>query len=265
MACVIAATEPSKFLGTLKEGIEQREREVSLELVESTIESIKISEVHAEGPIDTCHEDYTGLVAWPVTRVFCSYICANEAVQERIRDKAVVEVGSGTGLLGLVAAHVGARKTVLTDLPKILPLTHRNVSLNDDTIISKVVVEACPWGDSDAAAKVAELAGGRVDTILASEVFYGYRKEVTVDLVRTLGFIAHAGRKEEDEPLRLLVASQSCWGWMTSNNRVKDALRDAGWTLETTTSLLDWDMMMDDAAVYGRQVDCFRAPAHGSA
>lgn len=63
----------------------------------------------------------------------------------------VLELGSGTGLCGILAAKLGARELVLTDLPELLPLLTRNAELNGVSDVTSVVAldwrnEALPIG-----------------------------------------------------------------------------------------------------------------------
>lgn len=63
----------------------------------------------------------------------------------------VLELGSGTGLLGLAAACIWKASVVLTDLPTIIPNLAHNVSLNQEVVESHGGrAEAAPltWGGS---------------------------------------------------------------------------------------------------------------------
>lgn len=52
-----------------------------------------------------------------------------------VRGKSVLDLGSGTGLLGIAAAKLGARQVVATDLsPEAVECTRRNASRNSATI-----------------------------------------------------------------------------------------------------------------------------------
>lgn len=47
-----------------------------------------------------------------------------------VRDKDVLELGSGTGAVGILAAKLGCRSVTLTDIKSILPVLENNVALN---------------------------------------------------------------------------------------------------------------------------------------
>ncbi|EJD53919.1 hypothetical protein AURDEDRAFT_110616 [Auricularia subglabra TFB-10046 SS5] len=68
-----------------------------------------------------------GGIAWPAGEVLSRYLVARKA--DQLRDRRVVELGSGTGLVGLVAGLLGARVAV-TDQAQLLPLLSKNVALN---------------------------------------------------------------------------------------------------------------------------------------
>ena len=48
----------------------------------------------------------------------------------------MLELGCGAGLIGLVAAWLGAEAT-MTDLPNVLPLTRRNVEHNAAAVVGR--------------------------------------------------------------------------------------------------------------------------------
>lgn len=71
----------------------------------------------------------TGASVWPATHVLAKYIVETEAVQRRIADGKVLEVGSGLGLLGLATAVLGARSVCLTD--RLVPRLVQPVTLDE--------------------------------------------------------------------------------------------------------------------------------------
>lgn len=62
----------------------------------------------------------------------------------------ILELGAGTGLLGLAAARMWQTSVILTDLPAIVPNLAHNVELNRSTVASlggDVEAADLTWGD----------------------------------------------------------------------------------------------------------------------
>ncbi|TRY66215.1 hypothetical protein DNTS_006059 [Danionella cerebrum] len=72
--------------------------------------------------------DSFGAVIWPAAVALCQYLEKN---QEKLGllDKAVLELGAGTGLVSIVASLLGAWVTA-TDLPEVLSNLNFNLSRN---------------------------------------------------------------------------------------------------------------------------------------
>ncbi|KZW03902.1 hypothetical protein EXIGLDRAFT_715937 [Exidia glandulosa HHB12029] len=68
-----------------------------------------------------------GGIAWPAGEVLSRYLISTRS--HTLRGKRVVELGSGTGLVGLIAGFLGADVAV-TDQAQLLPLMRKNVALN---------------------------------------------------------------------------------------------------------------------------------------
>lgn len=47
-----------------------------------------------------------------------------------VSGQRIIELGSGTGVVGLVAAALGAQQVTLTDKQQILPLLKRNIQVS---------------------------------------------------------------------------------------------------------------------------------------
>lgn len=72
--------------------------------------------------------------------------------------KSVLELGSGTGIIGLSLAQMGARRVVLTDLEQQLPLLRSNIAFNEDDHAGCLVsAAALPWGERPTGALAREL------------------------------------------------------------------------------------------------------------
>jgi hypothetical protein len=116
------------------------------------------------------------------------------------------QLGSGCGLVGLVAAHLGAASVTLTDLPCALPTLRRNVEVNVESnvqLLGCVRVRALDWnGQGDEEEREGSVA--RYSLIIASECLYD--EESVLPLLHT----AHA--KSADDTTFLLsgiIGSQS--------------------------------------------------------
>ncbi|GFR52506.1 hypothetical protein Agub_g15081 [Astrephomene gubernaculifera] len=93
-----------------------------------------------------------GWELWPAAYRLAAFLACGYGAETVRNATAIVELGAGLGLPGIVAAKVGASRVTLTDLPQALPLLEANVQLND-------VSSACHTAVLDWAA-VAAVAGG---------------------------------------------------------------------------------------------------------
>lgn len=163
----------------------------------------------------------TGWLVWPVAEQLCKYLIDSPALVE---GKAVLELGAGTGLVGLVCCFMGARKVFITDLPEALPLCSENLDLNRCVMSdeSAVYTRKLTWGDDEDVWKVLSEAGS-IDLIIGSDIVYHQSEEALNSLVKTISaacnpstvvIIAYEDREGliEDEhfflcPMRDLFAS----------------------------------------------------------
>lgn len=76
----------------------------------------------------------------------------------------VLELGSGTGLCGIVAAKLGAQELVLTDFQELVPLLQRNAALNGVADVTTVM--ALDWRDESLPAGLPS----RIDVLLGSDI-----------------------------------------------------------------------------------------------
>ncbi|KAF8528919.1 putative methyltransferase-domain-containing protein [Hysterangium stoloniferum] len=81
-----------------------------------------------------------GGVAWPAGRVLSNYLSTRKSLQ----GLSVVELGSGTGLVGIVAGLMHAESVWITDQEPLLELMRTNVSLNG--LATNVQVAELDWG-----------------------------------------------------------------------------------------------------------------------
>jgi predicted nicotinamide N-methyase len=80
----------------------------------------------AQDPSSSNH----GLCVWDASLCFLRYLEANPREATAIQGASVLELGAGTGVLGLALAHCLGARVVLTDLPSVLPNLSSNLAAN---------------------------------------------------------------------------------------------------------------------------------------
>jgi predicted nicotinamide N-methyase len=111
------------------------------------------------------HELGTGAAVWPCAVVLSKYLEKKYAGESQMKDINVIELGSGTGCVGLVAASLGAR-VVITDQSQLLPLMQRNVDCNN--LQQQCSVREFDW-DNPAAFDATQHIGTGPCLIIASD------------------------------------------------------------------------------------------------
>lgn len=95
----------------------------------------------------------TGGNVWNAVIVFSKWLEKNYGGgrhQDLWKGKTIMELGSGTGMGGIVCAHImkGASHIILTDQAQVLPIMEENVARNKRTIpeLQNVSVREFEWG-----------------------------------------------------------------------------------------------------------------------
>ena len=158
------------------------------------------------------HQEADGTFArlWPTAVVLCNHLCEHP---ELVAGKHIVELGAGSGAVGLVCAALGAASVTLTDVPEALPLLTANLERNP-TLAANTTVAPCTWGNAehiasllDASAKrrahaddanaaqqqQQQLQRGGFDIVLCCEVIYQQGEDVLLALAQTQGELALRG------------------------------------------------------------------------
>jgi len=78
--------------------------------------------------------DGTGSVVWPAGLALCEFLSTPEG-RNSIKDKNVIEIGSGTGLVGIACRRLGAKHVCVSDLEEDLPLLRANIARNREVIL----------------------------------------------------------------------------------------------------------------------------------
>ena len=122
----------------------------------------------------------TGWLVWPVAVELCEYLASTRTV---FTNKRIIELGSGTGLVGIVCGILGCSKYLITDLPGALPLCGKNIQVNSANLIPGVVsLQPLSWGnDADIIA-----AGEGWDLIIGTDIVYHQEEFVLKALAETV-------------------------------------------------------------------------------
>ncbi|XP_007905268.1 EEF1A lysine methyltransferase 3-like [Callorhinchus milii] len=100
---------------------------------------------------------------WEAARFLCQYF---ESMKITFTGKKVIELGSGTGLVGILAVLLGGDVT-LTDLPLVLNQIKDNVSANiPPAELHRTKVHALLWGEDQ------KFFPNDYDIILGSDIVY---------------------------------------------------------------------------------------------
>ncbi|XP_064652156.1 protein N-lysine methyltransferase METTL21D-like [Lineus longissimus] len=124
-----------------------------------------------------------GCVVWDAALVLSSYI-ETERFLSNIGDSGfqsckVLELGSGTGIVGLQASTLGASVTI-TDLEDFIPLMKMNIETNKDLVCGSVVAKTLKWGQD-----VTDF--GTPDVLLLADcIYYGESLEPLVSTIKDL-------------------------------------------------------------------------------
>jgi predicted nicotinamide N-methyase len=149
-----------------------------------------------------------GVALWP-SAIALAHELAARAESGELTGKRVLELGSGTGLPGIVAAAVGGADVVQTDSSEIaLDLCRRNAHKNGVTNITYRQTDWANWGDT-----------GTYDGIIGSDILYaepmhGHLRNIF------LSNLAPGGTLLIADPFRApslrLLESMEAEGWQVS-------------------------------------------------
>ncbi|KAM8721868.1 protein N-lysine methyltransferase METTL21A [Acanthopagrus schlegelii] len=115
-------------------------------------------------------------VVWDAAVVMCMYL---EVGKVEVKGRQVIELGAGTGLVGIVAALLGARVTI-TDRQPALDFLSANVKANlPPDSQGSVVVSELTWGEG-----LERYPAGGFDVVLGADIVY--LEDTFVPLLRTL-------------------------------------------------------------------------------
>ncbi|KAM4560443.1 protein N-lysine methyltransferase METTL21A [Odontesthes bonariensis] len=115
-------------------------------------------------------------VVWDAAVVMCMYL---ELEKVELKGKRAIELGAGTGLVGIVAALLGAHVTI-TDRQPALEFLSSNVKANlPPRSQESVVVSELTWGDG-----LEHYPAGGFDLVLGADIVY--LEDTFLSLLQTL-------------------------------------------------------------------------------
>ncbi|XP_065182342.1 protein N-lysine methyltransferase METTL21D-like [Sycon ciliatum] len=113
-----------------------------------------------------------GCVVWDAAIVLSQVLTRSEAFQDVTWcDTFVVELGSGTGLVGLAAARLGC-EVVLTDLPECMELMQLNCAANKSKLRGSARAAVLAWGGDVAQFVESTCSRRHIDLVLMADVIY---------------------------------------------------------------------------------------------
>lgn len=126
----------------------------------------------------------------PLTRTLSNFQCNGSDSSSSLN---IVELGSGTGIVGIAAAATLGANVTVTDLPNVIENLKFNADANAEVVArfgGKVHVASLRWGEVDDV----EVLGQNVDLFLASDVVY--HEHLYDPLLKTLRFMLFEGDKD---------------------------------------------------------------------
>eukprot|EP00928_Gymnodinium_smaydae_P074178 TRINITY_DN57242_c0_g1_i1.p1 TRINITY_DN57242_c0_g1~~TRINITY_DN57242_c0_g1_i1.p1 ORF type:complete len:243 (-),score=44.29 TRINITY_DN57242_c0_g1_i1:423-1151(-) len=130
--------------------------------------------------LSALHSNHVGGVFWPCGRAFARHIARGKCPW--LAGSRCIELGAGTGLVGLTAAKAGgASSMLLTDVAELVPLLKHNVEVNG-------LAERCQADTLDWEAPLAQNLGN-FDVVLACEVVYGSPSELEYGVAADHSFL----------------------------------------------------------------------------
>lgn len=137
-----------------------------------------------------------GCVVWDAALVLGAYLDhMNQTGQIPVKNRRILELGSGTGFVGLVAAALGG-DCLMTDLPEMVPLIKRNLFKNIPLLQGAGSAKAFEWG-SDMSGLVSHTDKG-FDIVLAADCIY-YKESLNafIKTIEDLSSHSNEGTKTE--------------------------------------------------------------------
>lgn len=124
--------------------------------------------------IHQLEEGDAGCVVWDAALVLTKYLEKSQL----LTGKRILELGSGTGVVGLYCSYNPDTQVVITDLPKLVPLMELNIEKNRHNLLGNITAESLTWGEDISHFKPP------VDIVLVADCVY-YQESIN-PLIQTI-------------------------------------------------------------------------------
>jgi hypothetical protein len=124
------------------------------------------------------------------------------------KSSLVIDLGSGTGIVGIAMARLGFDNVILTDLPEALDLMHKNVVTNPGIMVS---VERLIWGDTLSDTIKSSIISYREILITGADIIY--RTSLFDPLLDTLDSVWKL--RKENSSIRCILGIHSIRSFVT--------------------------------------------------
>ncbi|KIX04066.1 uncharacterized protein Z518_07619 [Rhinocladiella mackenziei CBS 650.93] len=121
------------------------------------------------------HSPLWGHLLWNAGQVISQYLEDN--ARQLVEGKAILELGAGAGLPGLVSAILGARKVVVTDYPDLELIVNLRYNIQHcDAIENKsaIVAEGFLWGNSADSLKAHISPAAGFDLLILADILFNH-------------------------------------------------------------------------------------------
>ncbi|KAI8868826.1 hypothetical protein GQ42DRAFT_163871 [Ramicandelaber brevisporus] len=112
-------------------------------------------------------------VLWNAARAFSDYIDSNP---DTVKDRTVLELGSGSGLPSITAALNGAKRVIATDYPEKAILDHIQHNVTENNVQRAVNVQGYLWG-SNPSSLFESASASSFDVVIMCDVIQNHSEQ----------------------------------------------------------------------------------------
>lgn len=148
-----------------EEEIEYEAEEFCIADLQVQIQTISFLPIEQLLQLETKSEEISGQRVWTGSLMLCAYLLQHKA---EVAGRNILELGSGSGIAGIVAQKLGAKVCYTDADPKSLELLQTNVTSNG----CDGPVRYLNWFEDNAQTVVQEAFGSETPYLIAADVLY---------------------------------------------------------------------------------------------